>query len=56
MENVIIIAILVIIAAFAVFYIIHAKKSGKKCIGCHVSNCPSKNGGCGAECSSCKRK
>ncbi|MBE6762066.1 MAG: FeoB-associated Cys-rich membrane protein [Ruminococcaceae bacterium] len=56
MENVIIIAVLVLIVGLALFYIIRAKKSGKKCIGCHISKCPSKNGECGSDCSCCKRK
>lgn len=56
MENVIIILVLGLITFLAVFYIIKAKKSGKKCIGCQVSKCPSKNGNCGADCSCCKGK
>jgi hypothetical protein len=55
MENIIIIAVLALIVVFAAFYIIRAKKSGKKCIGCHVSKCPTENGGCGSNCSCCKR-
>lgn len=34
MENVIIIAILVVIVGFATRYVYKAKKSGRKCIGC----------------------
>ncbi len=34
MENIIIIAVLIIIVGLAGFYIYKAKKSGKKCIGC----------------------
>ena len=45
----IVIASLVVIGA--VFYIIKAKKSGKKCIGCSESSC---NGGC-ASCTACAR-
>lgn len=49
-----ILAILLIIGG-AVFYIIKAKKSGKKCIGCPDSaSCSSKNqGGC-AGCCGCE--
>lgn len=55
MENIIIIAILVVIVGLAAFYIYKAKKSGKKCIGCPDSGtCGSnKNGdscGCGCGC------
>ena len=34
MENIIIIAIIVVIIGLAAFYIYKSKKSGKKCIGC----------------------
>lgn len=34
MENIIIVAILVVIIGFAASYIYKAKKSGRKCIGC----------------------
>jgi hypothetical protein len=44
MVNFIIVAIIVLIIALALFYIIKAKKSGKTCIGCPESggccNCP----------------
>ena len=53
MENIIIIAALAVIAGLAAFYIIRAKKKGKKCIGCHLSKCPSKDGECGADCNCC---
>lgn len=50
MENYIIAAVLIAIVGLAIFYIVKAKKSGKKCIGCPESgssNCScSKNGGC----------
>ncbi len=53
-ENIIIIAILVAILGFAIFYIVKAKKSGKKCIGCpDAGNCATKKGGCGCGCSGC---
>ena len=34
MENIIIIAVLLLIVGGAAAYVIKAKKSGKKCIGC----------------------
>lgn len=34
MENVIVIAVILILIGFAGFYIYKSKKSGKKCIGC----------------------
>ncbi len=43
MENVIIIAIVVIIVALAAFYVYKAKKSGKKCIGCPDGGCSKDN-------------
>jgi len=54
MENIIIIAIIVVIAGLAALYIYKAKKKGAKCIGCPYScNCSSKNNSsCGA-CNSC---
>ena len=46
-ENVLIIAILVAILGFAIVYIVKAKKSGKKCIGCPDADaCAAKKGGC----------
>ena len=56
MDDIIIIAILVGIVALAVIYIIRAKKSGKKCIGCPSGGCFSKNGGCSGNCSYCSGK
>ena len=45
MENVIIIAVLVIIIALAAGYVIKEKKRGRKCIGCpHSSACGGKWG------------
>ena len=42
MENAIIIAVLVLIVGGALAYIIKAKKSGQKCIGCpHAKTCQS---------------
>ncbi|MBO5105513.1 MAG: FeoB-associated Cys-rich membrane protein [Clostridia bacterium] len=53
MDNIIIIAVLAIIIALAVIYIIRTKKSGKKCIGCPSGDCFSKKGGCSGNCSCC---
>ena len=48
MENIIIVAILVVIVGLAVRYIIKAKKNGKKCIGCpDGGSCSSGCGSCG---------
>ena len=53
-ENIIIIAILVAILGFAIVYIVKAKKSGKKCIGCPDSGtCAANKRGCGCGCSGC---
>ncbi len=56
MENFIVIAIILLIVGGATIYIIKAKKSGKKCIGCPDSAvCQSKNtaSGCGGNCGNC---
>ena len=46
-----IIAIVVAIIGSAIFYIIKAKKSGQKCIGCPYSKtCGSKCAGCSGDC------
>ncbi len=52
MENIILIALIVLIIASASFYIYKSKKSGNKCIGCPDSatcthNCASCGCGCG---------
>ena len=45
MDNVIIVAIILMIVSFAGLYVFKAKKSGKKCIGCpdDCSKCQHKN-------------
>ncbi len=53
MENVVLIIVLLAIVAGAAWYVIRAKKSGKKCIGCPDSNTCS--GNCGS-CCSCENK
>lgn len=55
MENAIVIAILVVLIGGAIWYIVKAKKSGAKCIGCSSGgSCSLKssstcNCGCGGE-------
>ncbi len=53
MENYILIAVLVLIIALAVGYVIRAKKKGVKCIGCPDSKTCSSNG-CGGNCHGCQ--
>lgn len=48
----VVIAVIALIVGGAVAYIIKAKKSGKKCIGCPDSCSCSKSGGCSG-CRSC---
>lgn len=57
MENFIIIAVLVLILGVALSYVIKAKKSGKKCIGCpNSATCGSKSdGGCSGNCCNCQK-
>lgn len=50
-EDIFVIAILVAILGLAIFYIVKAKKSGKKCIGCPDAD---KCGGCCGGCSTGK--
>jgi len=53
MEIVIPIIAIVLIVGGALAYIIHAKKSGRKCIGCPDSKtCSHKCGGCSCGCGS----
>ena len=48
MTDIIIVAVIVVIVTLAAGYIIRAKKSGQKCIGCPSSKvCGSKNCNCG---------
>lgn len=51
MENVILIVVLAAIIGLAVWYVIKAKKSGKKCIGCPDGG--SCGGSCGCGCEGC---
>ena len=52
MTDIIVIAVVVVILGAAVGYIIKAKKSGKKCIGCPGGG--SCGGKCGSGCGDCK--
>lgn len=53
MTDVIVILVLGAMVGLAVGYIVKAKKSGKKCIGCAAGTCEGrKNGGC-ACCTGC---
>ena len=47
MEDIIVIVILAAVLGLAAWYVIRAKKQGKKCIGCPDS------GSCGGSCGSC---
>ena len=46
LENFILIAVIGLIVGAAVAYIVKAKKSGKKCIGCPYGGSCSGEGGC----------
>jgi len=56
MEDIIVLVILAVILAAAIIYLVRAKKSGAKCVGCpHSKTCSSKaeansSGGCGCGC------
>ena len=50
MQDIIIVAVILVIVLLAGGYIYKAKKSGKKCIGCPDSgSCSSHSCGCGSE-------
>ncbi len=56
MENLILIAVLLLILGGAAIYIVRAKKNGVKCIGCPAGgncsgSCSGNCGGCGGSCS-----
>ena len=56
-EEIIALAAVLLVIGIAVFYIIKAKKSGKKCIGCpDSSSCSGKCSGCSCGCGSEKEK
>ena len=52
LTEIIAIAAIVLILGGAIAYIIKAKKSGQKCIGCpHSKSCSAAKGGCSCGCS-----
>lgn len=56
MTDLIVIAILVVIIGLAARYVIKAKKSGAKCIGCPAGGCSCSSDescGCGCGCGGC---
>ncbi len=54
MENFIVIMIIAIILTLVILYIIKAKKSGVKCIGCpDAKNCQGRANGCCGNCGGC---
>ena len=52
-ETWIAIGVIVLVVGLAAAYIIKARKSGKKCIGCPDGGCSSNCGGCGCGCGGC---
>ena len=54
LADIIVIAVIVLIIGAALVYIIKAKKSGKKCIGCPDGGCSGNcgEGGCSCGCGS----
>ncbi|MBE6593570.1 MAG: FeoB-associated Cys-rich membrane protein [Ruminococcaceae bacterium] len=54
--DIIAIAVILLVIGAATFYIIKAKKSGKRCIGCpDSSSCSGSCGSCGS-CCNCEKK
>lgn len=50
MDNLLIIAILVIIIGVAIAYLVKAKKRGVKCVGCpYAEQCANKSKGCNCD-------
>ena len=58
MTDLIVIAILAVVLGAAIRYMVKAKKSGARCIGCPAGGCSSCSCGCGdtAEASRCHDK
>ncbi len=46
MENIIVILILAVIIGAVIFYLVRAKKKGRKCVGCPYAKQCGKCGGC----------
>lgn len=53
MDDIIVIAIIAAVLGLVIWYIIRAKKSGKKCIGCPDGGCSSCKGKCDSTSCSC---
>ena len=45
--------IILAILGGAIGYIVHAKRSGKKCLSCPAADCPSKDSGSSSCCCTC---
>ncbi len=56
MNDIIVIAVIVLIIGGAVAYIVKAKKSGKKCIGCPDGCCCNTSGKGKSSCSGCSSR
>lgn len=54
MTDIILVAVLLIIIGLAALYIVKAKKSGHKCIGCPNGCCSAQK--CGSACCGCKQE
>lgn len=52
-ETWIAIGVIALVVGLVAAYIIKARKSGKKCIGCPDGGCSSNCGGCGCGCGGC---
>ena len=50
LADIVVIAVIVLVVGAATLYIIKAKKSGKKCIGCPDGCCCSKSQSCKCSC------
>ena len=50
MADIIIVAVLLVILGLAAWYVIKARKSGRKCIGCPGGCCPKKGDGSACDC------
>ncbi len=55
LEEIIAILTIIVIIGLALFYIIKAKKSGRKCIGCSNSKCCSMKNNENSCCGSCNK-
>ncbi len=55
-ENIVTVAIIVVVLGLAGLYVYKAKKSGKKCIGCPASGSCGAKGSCSCSCGNSKEK